>query len=161
MVAFIEAPQQSLRELYVHSSQSWSFIQPVLPHSQATQVEHSYLWQPPQSSPFTSSVFGSIPTRAPTVRTSVRSSDTQSIYRYARSSIAAFVLQYGSVALVNPFEVGKVLLQVQWVPRRSFQVSPHNFRPEKYHTGADTDWMRESIECEVFIRISPCLQNFF
>jgi len=31
--------------------------------------------------------------------------------------IAGAVLQYTSTALAMPFEVGKLLLQVQWVPR--------------------------------------------
>jgi len=34
-----------------------------------------------------------------------------------KSLIAGAVLQYTSTALAMPFEVGKLLLQVQWVPR--------------------------------------------
>jgi len=34
-----------------------------------------------------------------------------------RSLVASAVLQYTSSALVNPWQVGKLLLQTQWVPR--------------------------------------------
>lgn len=37
--------------------------------------------------------------------------------RIFKTVVASAVLQYTSSALVNPWEVGKLLLQVQWVPR--------------------------------------------
>jgi fusion and transport protein UGO1 len=36
-----------------------------------------------------------------------------------KSLVASAVLQYTSTAIAMPWEVGKMLLQVQWVPRNA------------------------------------------
>ena len=39
-----------------------------------------------------------------------------------KAFVASAVLQYTSTAIVMPWEVGKLLLQVQWVPRDAGEV---------------------------------------
>jgi len=39
-----------------------------------------------------------------------------------KALVASAVLQYTSTAIVMPWEVGKLLLQVQWVPRDAGEV---------------------------------------
>lgn len=43
-----------------------------------------------------------------------------------KAFVAAGVLQYTSTAIVTPWEVGKLLLQVQWVPRDAGEPEPIN-----------------------------------
>ncbi|WFD29617.1 hypothetical protein MSPP1_000627 [Malassezia sp. CBS 17886] len=38
---------------------------------------------------------------------------------YVQSLVVGGILQYASTCLANPFEIGKILLQVQWTPRES------------------------------------------
>ena len=51
--------------------------------------------------------------------------------------IAGAVLQYTSTALAMPFEVGKLLLQVQWVPRDLSLLGGPTVREEEYEEEAE------------------------
>lgn len=62
-----------------------------------------------------------------------------------KSLIAGAVLQYTSTALAMPFEVGKLLLQVQWVPRDLSLLEGPAVKEEEYE---------EEVEVMVFPSIS-------
>lgn len=51
--------------------------------------------------------------------------------------IAGAVLQYTSTALAMPFEVGKLLLQVQWVPRDLSMLEGPAVKEEEYEEEAE------------------------
>ena len=51
--------------------------------------------------------------------------------------IAGAVLQYTSTALAMPFEVGKLLLQVQWVPRDLSLLEGPTVQEEEYEEEAE------------------------
>jgi len=82
----------SLRELYVDPSNAWSFVPSV---------------------PGSSEQFQAIKRPQPALRFTANPYATHLL----RSLVASAVLQYTSSALVNPWQVGKLLLQTQWVPR--------------------------------------------
>ena len=51
--------------------------------------------------------------------------------------IAGAVLQYTSTALAMPFEVGKLLLQVQWVPKDLSLLEGPTVKEEEYEEEAE------------------------
>jgi fusion and transport protein UGO1 len=51
--------------------------------------------------------------------------------------IAGAVMQYTSTALAMPFEVGKLLLQVQWVPRDLSLLEGPTIKEEEYEEEAE------------------------
>lgn len=56
--------------------------------------------------------------------------------------IAGAVLQYTSTALAMPFEVGKLLLQVQWVPRDLSLLEGPTIKEEEYEEEEEAEVMR-------------------
>ncbi|KAM6497993.1 Mitochondrial carrier domain containing protein [Amanita muscaria] len=102
----------SLRDLYVDPSSAWAFEVPktTIPTKDAGAgiSAPAYQWstRPPRNSVFELS---------PSLDFSEPSEiDTG---RLLRTVVASALLQYTSTAIANPWEVGKLLLQVQWVPR--------------------------------------------
>ena len=103
----------SLRDMYAPSQASWSFVpsqsNSTLPSTVPSNVpQTSYEWS----------------TRAPTnpifdlsSSLSLTEPSGVEVKLLLKGLIAGAVLQYTSSALAMPFEVGKLLLQVQWVPR--------------------------------------------
>ena len=99
----------SLRDMYAPSQASWSFVPSRSNNTVAPNVpQTSYEWS----------------TRAPTnpifdlsSSLSLTEPSGMEIKLLLKGLIAGAVLQYTSTALAMPFEVGKLLLQVQWVPR--------------------------------------------
>jgi len=102
----------SLRELYTDPTQTWSFVPPKLPHHpQLNQAPPSYHF-PNQPSSSTSFQFPNdldLEPHAP-------------VAKVFKALVASAVLQYTSTAIVMPWEVGKLLLQTQWVPRDAGEV---------------------------------------
>lgn len=96
----------SLRDLYATPPDGWSFfpspedLAPLGTKSQAAQ------W-PARSAD--SHVFNLSP-----INTDVVSLDLRVV---VKSIIASGALQYATTAIAMPFEVGKVLLQIQWIPK--------------------------------------------
>ncbi|KAF8922233.1 mitochondrial carrier domain-containing protein [Mucidula mucida] len=104
----------SLRDLYSPPSSAWSFV-------------------PPQSAPPSNPNTPSPPTPSSSFQWSTRPA-TNSIFDLSpdlndggginavellRALAASAVLQYTSSAIAMPWEVGKMLLQVQWIPREA------------------------------------------
>lgn len=106
----------SLRDLYIDPSNAWAFVPPApsVPKPNATStsapepVAQAYQWS---TRPTRNSIFELSP--------SLDLSEPSGINpaQLFKTIVASAVLQYTSTALVNPWEVGKLLLQVQWVPR--------------------------------------------
>lgn len=106
----------SLRDLYIDPSSAWAFVPPTpnTPKVNATStpppepVGQAFQWS---TRPTRSSVFELSPS------IDISESSGINMGQLFKTFVASAVLQYTSSALVNPWEVGKLLLQVQWVPR--------------------------------------------
>lgn len=131
-----ETPQTplSLRDLYVDSNQAWSFIPPKPSNSTSGHdlVPTQYLYPNPKHSP--TSVFSLSPSLSPSRPPSgldYNEPERVPLPHIFKSLVASFILQYTSTAIVMPWEVGKLLLQVQWVPRDAGEVLDENEEGEK------------------------------
>lgn len=102
----------SLRELYIDPSSAWAFIPPTSPQpvqaSEPAPSGPSYQWS---TRPSHNSIFD----LSPSLDLSEPSSSNAA--NLLKTLVASAVLQYTSTAIAMPWEVGKLLLQVQWVPR--------------------------------------------
>jgi fusion and transport protein UGO1 len=100
----------SLRGLYGDPSSAWSFVQPT--PAAASNSTASHARAPPQwsSRPPHNSIFDLSPELADP-------SDGIDPIELVKTLAASAILQYTSSAIAMPWEVGKLLLQVQWVPR--------------------------------------------
>jgi|ERR1700722_4732832 len=98
----------SLRDLYHPPSSAWTFIPPQHPTPNLTQPTQSYQWS---TRPSQNSIFDLSPSL------DLRESSGIDVALLVRSLLASAILQYTSTAIAMPWEVGKMLLQVQWVPR--------------------------------------------
>ncbi|OJA21243.1 hypothetical protein AZE42_02526 [Rhizopogon vesiculosus] len=105
----------SLRDLYNPPSSAWAFVPPPPPPlhnasapAPAAPTMSSYQWT---TRPAHNSIFDLSP--------SLDLSEPASLNGplLLRSLVASALLQYTSTALVMPLEVGKLLLQIQWIPR--------------------------------------------
>jgi fusion and transport protein UGO1 len=126
-------PSPSLRDMYAPSQASWSFVpsqsNSTLPSAVASNVpQTSYEWS----------------TRAPTnpifdlsSSLSLAEPSGVEIRLLLKGLIAGAVLRYTSTALAMPFEVGKLLLQVQWVPRDLALLGGPTDREEEYEEEAE------------------------
>ncbi len=100
----------SLRELYTDPTQAWAFVPPKPPHHpQLNQAPSSYQFPNRSSSSFQFPNDLDLEPHAP-------------VAKVFKALVASAVLQYTSTAIVMPWEVGKLLLQVQWVPRDAGEV---------------------------------------
>jgi fusion and transport protein UGO1 len=59
---------------------------------------------------------------------------------FLRAATAAGLLGFASTALVMPFDVGKTLLQVQWIPKDD--IAAAELEPEHRETADDEDEVR-------------------
>ncbi|KAH9919100.1 mitochondrial carrier [Fomitopsis serialis] len=105
----------SLRDYYAAPSNAWSFIPASLPGSPENSTDIY--------SPATSSSSYEWSTRTNTnplfdlSATYASAEDGFDVKLVAQGLVTAALSSYASQALTMPFEVGKTLLQVQWVPR--------------------------------------------
>jgi len=107
------SPSPSLRDMYAPSQASWSFVPSQNNNTSPSAVtsnvpQTTYEWS--AGAP-TNPIFDLSSSLSLTEPSGVE------IKLLIKSLIAGGVLQYTSTALAMPFEVGKLLLQVQWVPR--------------------------------------------
>jgi fusion and transport protein UGO1 len=104
----------SLRDLYIDPSSAWAFLPPAVP--QPTKVSEpapsgsSYQWS---TRPSHNSIFDLSPSLDLSDPSGTNAADL------LKTLVASAVLQYTSTAIAMPWEVGKLLLQVQWVPRHA------------------------------------------
>jgi len=121
----------SLRDMYAPSQASWSFApsqsNSTLPSVVGSNVSQtSYEWS----------------TRTPTnpifdLSSSLAEPSGVEIRLLLKGLIAGAVLQYTGAALAMPFEVGKLLLQVQWVPRDLSLLEGPTVKEEDYEEEAE------------------------
>lgn len=96
----------SLRDLYAAPPDGWSFFPATDDLKPSTVKSQSPAW-PSRSAD--SHVFDLSP-----INPDIGSIDLRVA---VKALIASGVLQYATTAIAMPFEVGKVLLQVQWIPK--------------------------------------------
>lgn len=111
----------SLRDLYSTPSNPWTFAQNTDNNTNAASSSlastsnakpPSYVFQPPR--PAQNSVFELSP--------SLLEPGGVDVSLLVKTVVASAVLQYATTAIAMPWEVGKLLLQVQWVPRDAGEV---------------------------------------
>ncbi|KAF7367226.1 hypothetical protein MSAN_00784400 [Mycena sanguinolenta] len=107
----------SLRGLYSDPSSAWSFVPSTPPAASNSTPQYSP--PPPQwsSRPAHNSIFDLSPELA-------HPSDGIDPVHLLQTVAASAILQYISTAVAMPWEVGKLLLQVQWVPRDAGEPDP-------------------------------------
>lgn len=111
----------SLRDLYIDPSSAWSFSAPVLPEaangtaaaSSSAPIAQSFQWS---SRPTHNSIFDLSP--------EINEAYGVDAIDLLKTLAASAILQYTSTAIAMPWEVGKLLLQVQWVPRNNEEIPP-------------------------------------
>ncbi|KDQ54886.1 hypothetical protein JAAARDRAFT_37998 [Jaapia argillacea MUCL 33604] len=110
----------SLRDLYSPPPSSWSFIPPPSPASNSTpsvsdpaSLQSSYQWS---SRPSPNSIFELSP--------ALNDPTGLDVTLLLKALVASAFLEYASFAIAMPWDVGKMLLQVQWVPRDAGEVEP-------------------------------------
>lgn len=115
-----------VRGLYQDPSSAWSFSSPqplAAPdiNSKPT-VPQGYQWTPNRRN---NSIFDLSPSLTD-------GSEPLNATLVFRSLVASALLQYSSTAIAMPWEVGKLLLQVQWVPREGVEpLSTQTSQPEE------------------------------
>lgn len=118
----------SLRDLYIDPSTAWAFVPPstTSPPAKITQPPSSgptYQWS---TRPSHNSIFDLSPSLDLTEPSNINATNL------LKTLVASAVLQYSSTAIAMPWEVGKLLLQVQWVPRDAGE-------PEEPEAAEDND----------------------
>jgi mitochondrial fusion and transport protein UGO1 len=117
------ASPASLRDLYTDPSSAWAFLSPQpgqsSPPNSATPSSStpSYQWS---ARPAQNSVFDLSPSLDFT------ESDSVNVTVVLKGLLASAFMQYTSTAIAMPWEVGKMLLQVQWVPRETGEPEPND-----------------------------------
>ncbi|KAJ7042623.1 mitochondrial carrier domain-containing protein [Mycena alexandri] len=107
----------SLRGLYSDPSSAWSFVQSLPPSPSAAHpapAASAYQWS---SRPSHNSIFDLSPQLADP-------SDGVDPIHLLKTLAASAILQYTSSAIAMPWEVAKLLLQVQWVPKDAGDPDP-------------------------------------
>ncbi|CDO70226.1 hypothetical protein BN946_scf184942.g26 [Trametes cinnabarina] len=111
----------SLRDLYVPPSNAWSFVPPALAHDNSTSAGNAPLAGSSSSNQWSTRTAPSNPLFD--LGSSLAGDDSGlDVASLAKELLASLLLQYATNALVQPWEVGKTLLQVQWVPRETGDV---------------------------------------
>lgn len=97
----------SLRDLYAAPPDGWSFFP--APEDLASSGTKSQAAAPWPSRSADSHVFDLSPIASDVVALDLRT--------MVKALVASGALQYATTAIAMPFEVGKVLLQIQWIPK--------------------------------------------
>lgn len=129
----MSAPPSSLRDMYTPPQASWSFVPsqsnntlPSAVTSNASQTSYEWSTHAPTNPMF------DLPSSL-----SLTEPSGVELKLLLKALIAGAVLQYTSTALAMPFEVGKLLLQVQWVPRDLSLLEGPTVRVEEYEEEAE------------------------
>ena len=110
----------SLRDLYAPPSGAWSFA-PAAPNASTPEINastpgSSHQWTTRTSSNPLFGLSSSLATR--------EDEPGFDVLLVLQGLAAHALLQYASTAISIPWEVGKTLLQVQWVPRNADEMGP-------------------------------------
>ncbi|KAF9243824.1 mitochondrial carrier domain-containing protein [Melanogaster broomeanus] len=135
------ASNQSLRDQYSPPSTQWLFVPPPssnlnAPGSSISNISStSSKWT---TRPAPNSIFDLSPSL------NVGEPSSVDVPLLFRSLVASALLQYSSTAMVMPLEVGKLLLQIQWVPKDAPTQEPEEEVEEEIETLSDTTNEEES-----------------
>jgi mitochondrial fusion and transport protein UGO1 len=116
-------PPSSLRDLYIDPAQAWSFVPPV-PAATVKVASEPLLGGPDppvhqwSMRPSPNSIFDLSPSLDLSEPSGINAT------QLFKAVVASAILRYTSTAIVMPWEVGKMLLQVQWVPRDAGEPEP-------------------------------------
>ncbi|PFH50759.1 hypothetical protein AMATHDRAFT_60382, partial [Amanita thiersii Skay4041] len=129
--------QPSLRDLYADPSTTWAFKLPTVraPQNVSTTVARtppssSYQWTSRSPHDSILNLSPSLDLSEPTVTHAGQ---------FLKTLVASTLLQYTTTAAAMPWEVGKVLLQVQWVPRDAGEPEPTEYVEEVENEDAFSD----------------------
>lgn len=120
------ASNPSLRDLYSPPSSQWTFTPtPSAVREQSTaNASFSYQWTTTRPTP-NSDLSQSLSVGEPSLL---------DVPILLRSLVASALLQYSSTAMAMPLEVGKLLLQIQWVPKDALTHEPEEEPEEEVET---------------------------
>ncbi|KAJ3749950.1 mitochondrial carrier domain-containing protein [Lentinula detonsa] len=128
----------SLRDLYSDPSSAWSFSPPALSAPGAAAAAPNFTqpvpgalssqWKSPRAPH--SSIFDLSP--------DLTDVSDINLVQAVRTVMASAMLQYASTAIAMPWEVGKLLLQVQWVPRDVQDLESIHEIPEEETSDTDS-----------------------
>lgn len=121
----------SLRDLYASPPNTWSFAPPPANGSDASAVSPpasgSYQWS---ARPAPDSLLG--------LSAGLEDDEGLDVKALAVGLVTSGLLQYATTAIAVPWEVGRTLLQVQWIPRdiedlpaRDFATAPKESEEEE------------------------------
>ncbi|KAI0961146.1 hypothetical protein AcV7_000326 [Taiwanofungus camphoratus] len=119
----MSSPPSSLRDLYATPPNTWSFIPPPAPNSSDSST--AFFSPASSSSSSAPSYQWSTRTRQNTLfdlDAALADDSGVNVKLVIKGLLAQAFLQYTTTALVMPWDVGKMLLQVQWVPRDTGEV---------------------------------------
>ena len=144
----------SLRDLYSTPSNAWSFVPPSLSQDNSNHTNVNISAPGPSSS----NPWSTRTAPNPLFELSSSLTDDDSgldITSLAKELLAAALLQYATSAIAQPWEVGKTLLQVQWVPRDPTDIA-HEAGVE---VPEDEGEVRHSHYCP-HATLAPCRAHF-
>ncbi|KEP54390.1 carrier protein [Rhizoctonia solani 123E] len=121
----------SLRDLYAAPPDGWSFIPAPEDLASSGTKNTAAPWPSRSARSADSHVFDLAPVASDVVSLDLRMA--------IKALIASGVLQYATTAIAMPFEVGKVLLQIQWIPKDHVVPAPEEPGTEEKDEDALSD----------------------
>lgn len=115
-------PPSSLRDVYASQSNAWSFLPPPLPSG--SSPENATVFTPPASQSYEWSTRTRTNPLFDLAFDPTADDSNFNVAVVAKGLLITALTQYMATAVVMPLEVGKTLLQVQWVPRDTGEVPP-------------------------------------
>ncbi|CAE6491618.1 unnamed protein product [Rhizoctonia solani] len=121
----------SLRDLYAAPADGWSFLPAPEDVVSSGTKSSAAPWPSRSARSADSHVFDLAPIASDVVSLDLRMA--------IKALIASGALQYATTAIAMPFEIGKVLLQIQWIPKDHVGLVPDEPAPEKEDDDALSD----------------------
>ena len=135
----------SLRELYTTPSTAWSFVPPSLSQDSSNSSH------PPAAGSSSSSPWSTRTAPNPLFDLSSSLPEDDSglnVVAFGKELLLAALLEYSTSAIAQPWEVGRTLLQVQWIPRDPTDLA-HDGSPEVVDDEGEV--------CSLVLGLSNCL----
>ncbi|KAG8715683.1 hypothetical protein FRC11_001311 [Ceratobasidium sp. 423] len=121
----------SLRDLYAAPPDGWSFFPAPEDLASSGTKSSAAPWPSRSARSADSHVFDLAPIASDVVSLDLRMA--------IKALLASGALQYATTAIAMPFEVGKVLLQIQWIPKDHVGLAPDEPAPEEKEEDALSD----------------------
>ncbi|PCH33332.1 mitochondrial carrier [Wolfiporia cocos MD-104 SS10] len=120
----MNTPPASLRDFYATPSATWSFVPPPLA---ASENSSTAVYAPAPAAAAAAYEWTTRTQPHPLLQLAAAWDDPGGgldVSLVARGALAAALMRYATTALAMPWEVGRLLLQVQWVPRDAGAAPP-------------------------------------